>query len=183
MTTLKLPSLISIRLILKVGGIFSLEARDMDTKLLSAPESNNTLARLTVTGSRLLPVAGLLLQFLDQMAHRVKSFDMCKVLGMMRGFLSLFVCGFKVILCAVVGVGVTVVVVVESSSVVKLSFLLWEITDSVSSKTSGYDQQRLPVPWKLIECGKHYQQWFLMAAGVMAGASDVDVLLDACYQH
>ncbi|GJX43917.1 hypothetical protein Tco_0260593 [Tanacetum coccineum] len=28
-----------------MGGIFSIEARDMDTKLLSAPESNNTLAR------------------------------------------------------------------------------------------------------------------------------------------
>ncbi|GKB94606.1 hypothetical protein Tco_0980743 [Tanacetum coccineum] len=38
MTTSKLPSLIGIR-------ILSIEARDMDTKLLSAPESNNTLAR------------------------------------------------------------------------------------------------------------------------------------------
>ncbi|GJW72929.1 hypothetical protein Tco_0132299, partial [Tanacetum coccineum] len=28
-----------------MGGIFSIEARDMDTKLLSAPESNNILAR------------------------------------------------------------------------------------------------------------------------------------------
>ncbi|GJS56408.1 hypothetical protein Tco_0629770 [Tanacetum coccineum] len=28
-----------------IGGILSIEARDMDTKLLSAPESNNTLAR------------------------------------------------------------------------------------------------------------------------------------------
>ncbi|GJX62276.1 hypothetical protein Tco_0295176 [Tanacetum coccineum] len=74
MTTSKLPSLIGIRSILKgwfnkvsivMGGIFSIEARDMDTKLLSAPESNNTLAR------------------------------------------------------SVVGVGVMVVVVVESSSVVK----------------------------------------------------------------
>ncbi|GJX95198.1 hypothetical protein Tco_0349784 [Tanacetum coccineum] len=27
------------------GGILGIEARDMDTKLLSAPESNNTLAR------------------------------------------------------------------------------------------------------------------------------------------
>ncbi|GKF58286.1 hypothetical protein Tco_0171823, partial [Tanacetum coccineum] len=50
MMTSKLPSLISIRSILKVvssviGGIISIEARDMDTKLLSASESNNTLAR------------------------------------------------------------------------------------------------------------------------------------------
>ncbi|GKC23094.1 hypothetical protein Tco_1025244, partial [Tanacetum coccineum] len=28
-----------------IGGILSIEARDVDTKLLSAPESNNTLAR------------------------------------------------------------------------------------------------------------------------------------------
>ncbi|GJW48774.1 hypothetical protein Tco_0080420 [Tanacetum coccineum] len=28
-----------------IGGILSMEARDMDMKLLSAPESNNTLAR------------------------------------------------------------------------------------------------------------------------------------------
>nr|GFB67304.1 hypothetical protein [Tanacetum cinerariifolium] len=28
-----------------IGGILSIEARDMDTKLLSDPESNNTLAR------------------------------------------------------------------------------------------------------------------------------------------
>ncbi|GJW51631.1 hypothetical protein Tco_0092982 [Tanacetum coccineum] len=64
-----------------MGGIFSIEAKDIDTKLLSALESNNTLARCwfrrnetrTITfGSgdfltliKLLPVAGpLLLQFL-----------------------------------------------------------------------------------------------------------------------
>ncbi|GJW40274.1 hypothetical protein Tco_0066119 [Tanacetum coccineum] len=29
-----------------MGGIFSLEARDMDTKLLSASESNNTLSNV-----------------------------------------------------------------------------------------------------------------------------------------
>ncbi|GJU42682.1 hypothetical protein Tco_1195639 [Tanacetum coccineum] len=33
-----------------MGGIFSLEARDMDTKLLSALESNNTLARCSSLG-------------------------------------------------------------------------------------------------------------------------------------
>ncbi|GJY89211.1 hypothetical protein Tco_0503839 [Tanacetum coccineum] len=33
-----------------LGGIFSIEARDMDTKLLSAPESNNTLARCSSLG-------------------------------------------------------------------------------------------------------------------------------------
>ncbi|GJR24519.1 hypothetical protein Tco_0973046 [Tanacetum coccineum] len=36
-----------------MGGIFSIEARDMDTKLLSALESNNTLARyLTLDDAR-----------------------------------------------------------------------------------------------------------------------------------
>ncbi|GJW66663.1 hypothetical protein Tco_0121087 [Tanacetum coccineum] len=35
---------------LTTGGIFSIEKRDMDTKLLSAPESNNTLARCIVVG-------------------------------------------------------------------------------------------------------------------------------------
>ncbi|GJT30863.1 hypothetical protein Tco_0911138 [Tanacetum coccineum] len=79
MTTSKLPSLIGIRSISKgwfnkvsivMGGIFSLEARDMDTKLLSDLESNNTLAR------------------------------------------------------SIVGVDVMVVVVIKSSSVVKLSFVI-----------------------------------------------------------
>ncbi|GJZ05195.1 hypothetical protein Tco_0538470 [Tanacetum coccineum] len=42
MTTSKLSSLIGVSVI---GGILRIEARDMDTKLLSAPESNNTLAR------------------------------------------------------------------------------------------------------------------------------------------
>ncbi|GJS67388.1 hypothetical protein Tco_0681952 [Tanacetum coccineum] len=45
MTTLKLPSLIGIRSISKGVEIFSIEARDMDMKLLSALESNNTIAR------------------------------------------------------------------------------------------------------------------------------------------
>ncbi|GJR99131.1 hypothetical protein Tco_0315640 [Tanacetum coccineum] len=66
MTMSKLPSLICIRSILKgwfnkvsivMGGIFSLEARDMDTKLLSALESNNTLTRCSSLG---IVVDGLL---------------------------------------------------------------------------------------------------------------------------
>ncbi|GJX54234.1 hypothetical protein Tco_0282603 [Tanacetum coccineum] len=44
MTTSKLSSLISMRSILK-GGIFSIEGRDVDMKLLLAPESNNALAK------------------------------------------------------------------------------------------------------------------------------------------
>ncbi|GKB93266.1 hypothetical protein Tco_0979403 [Tanacetum coccineum] len=111
-----------------MGGIFSLDAKDMDTKLLSAPESNNTLARcwfrrnipawqVTITGSRLLPVAGPLLIWGGSIS--------------LEGFLS-SVLLWLVIIVAVVGVGVTVVVViiiavvvvVKSSSVVKRSFMI-----------------------------------------------------------
>ncbi|GJY46452.1 hypothetical protein Tco_0435515 [Tanacetum coccineum] len=141
MTTSKLSSLIGIRfnferLVNKVsivmGGIFRIEARDMDTKLLSSPESNNTLAR-----------------FLGQMAHLVASItlDSARSYVMQSAFLtqrmvssipiifswsdSIRPEGFLssvllwlVIIVAVVGVGVTVVVVVESSSVVKLLFVI-----------------------------------------------------------
>ncbi|GKE64258.1 hypothetical protein Tco_1518419 [Tanacetum coccineum] len=143
MMTSKLPSLISIRLILKgsfnkvsivMGGIFSIEARDMDTKLLSAPESNNILAR-----------------FLGQMAHLVASITLnsARSCVMQSAFLTQrmisnipivfswgdsirpegllsYVLLWFVIIVVVVGVDVTVVVVVvvESSSVVKLSFVI-----------------------------------------------------------
>ncbi|GJU46643.1 hypothetical protein Tco_1203909 [Tanacetum coccineum] len=116
-----------------MGGIFSIEARDMDTKLLSDPELNNTLAR-----------------FLSQMAHLVKSITLNSARSRMmqsalltqgtvsnipivfswsdgirpEGFLSSILL-WLVIIVAVVGVGVTVVVVVvESSSVVKLLFVI-----------------------------------------------------------
>ncbi|GKA07980.1 hypothetical protein Tco_0687311, partial [Tanacetum coccineum] len=115
-----------------MGGIFIIEARDMDTKLLSALESNNTLAK-----------------FLGQMAHLVASIilDSASSYVMQSAFLtqgtvssipivfswggSISPEGFMssvllwlVIIVAVVGVGVTVVVVVKSSSVVKLSFVI-----------------------------------------------------------
>ncbi|GJX74283.1 hypothetical protein Tco_0312878 [Tanacetum coccineum] len=109
-----------------MGGIFSLEAIDMDTKLLSALESNNTLARCwhAVTGSRLLPVAGpLFMQFLV----RWPTFWGSSI--SLEGFLS-SVLLWLVIIVAVVGVTIVVViiiavvVVVESSSVIKLSFVI-----------------------------------------------------------
>ncbi|GJS44175.1 hypothetical protein Tco_0569218 [Tanacetum coccineum] len=132
MTTSKLPSLIGIRSISK-GRIFSIEARDMDTKLLSAPESNNTLAR-----------------FLGQMAHLVTSITLNNARSCMmqsafltqgtvsnipivfslgdsirpEGFMSSVLLWLGIIV-VVVGLGVTVVVVVvESSSVIKLSFVI-----------------------------------------------------------
>ncbi|GJT43290.1 hypothetical protein Tco_0952005 [Tanacetum coccineum] len=115
-----------------MGGIFSLEARDLDTEILSAPESNNTLARcwfrrnipawqVTVTGSRLLPVSAFLTQGMVSSISIIFSWG-----GSIspEGFLS-FVLLWLVIIVAVVGVSVMVVVViivavvvVESSSVV-----------------------------------------------------------------
>ncbi|GJR10878.1 hypothetical protein Tco_0793530 [Tanacetum coccineum] len=152
MMTSKLPSLIGIRSISKgwfnkvsivMGGIFIIEARDMDTKLLSALESNNTLARYTSSGWPLVSVV------LGQMAHLVASItlDNARSYVMQSAFLTqgtvssipiIFSWGdsirpegflssvllWLVIIVAVVGVGVTVVVVVESSSVVKLSFVI-----------------------------------------------------------
>ncbi|GJR88629.1 hypothetical protein Tco_0212640 [Tanacetum coccineum] len=120
MTTSKLPSLIGIRSISK-GGIFSIEARDMDTKLLSAPKLNNTLAR-----------------FLGQMAHLVASITLNSARSCMmhnafltqgtvsnitiifswsdsirpEGFLS-SVLLWLVIIVTVVGVDVMAVVVIE----------------------------------------------------------------------
>nr|GEW85901.1 hypothetical protein [Tanacetum cinerariifolium] len=43
----RFPSAISMLWVVSsvIGGILSIKARDMDTKLLSAPESNNTLAK------------------------------------------------------------------------------------------------------------------------------------------
>ncbi|GJT65425.1 hypothetical protein Tco_1016905 [Tanacetum coccineum] len=58
-----------------MGGIFSIEARDMDMKLLSAPESNNTLARCWFR--RNIPITSSGWPFvsivLGQMAHLVAS--------------------------------------------------------------------------------------------------------------
>ncbi|GJT37459.1 hypothetical protein Tco_0937324 [Tanacetum coccineum] len=151
MTTLKLPSLIGMRSISK-GRIFSIEARDMDTKLLSAPESNNTLARCWFR--RNIPIISSGWPFvsavLGQMSHLVTSITLNSARSCVmqsafltqgtvsnipiifnwrdnirpEGFLSSILL-WLVIIVAVVGVGVTVVVVfVESSSVVKLSFVI-----------------------------------------------------------
>ncbi|GKF22325.1 hypothetical protein Tco_0074647 [Tanacetum coccineum] len=140
-TSSKLPSLIGIRSISKVsivmGGIFSLEASDMDTKLLSALESNNTLARCWFR--RNIPITSIGWPFvsavLGQMAHLVASITLDSASWgssiSPEGFLS-SVLLWLVIIVAIVGVGVTlvvviivaVVVVVESSFVVKLSFVI-----------------------------------------------------------
>ncbi|GKE23883.1 hypothetical protein Tco_1435395 [Tanacetum coccineum] len=65
-----------------MGGIFSIEARDMDTKLLSAPESNNTL----ITSSSWPFVSTVL----GQMAHLVASItlDSARSYVMQSAFLT-----------------------------------------------------------------------------------------------
>ncbi|GKA80734.1 hypothetical protein Tco_0787426 [Tanacetum coccineum] len=95
-----------------MGGIFSIEARDMDMKLLLAPESNNTLAI-----------------FLSQMAHLVANIALNSASISPEGFMS-SVLLWLVMIVAVVDVTLFVViivalaVVVESSFVVKLSFVI-----------------------------------------------------------
>ncbi|GKC73252.1 hypothetical protein Tco_1119135 [Tanacetum coccineum] len=148
MTTSKLPSLIGIRLILKgwfnkvsivMGGIFSLEARDMDTKLLLAPESDNTLARFLsqiahlVANITLNSARSCVMQSAFHTQGTVSSISIIFSWGgsiSPEGFLSSFLL-WLVIIVAVIGVTVVVViivavvvVVVESSSVIKLSFVI-----------------------------------------------------------
>ncbi|GKE13986.1 hypothetical protein Tco_1421563 [Tanacetum coccineum] len=107
----------------------------MDTTLLSAPESNNTLARccfrrnipVTTFGSWNDNARSCVMQsaFLTQgtVSNIPIVFSWSDIIRP-EGFLS-SVLLWLVIIVAVVGVGVTVVVVVvvESSSVVKLSFV------------------------------------------------------------
>ncbi|GJX74322.1 hypothetical protein Tco_0312917 [Tanacetum coccineum] len=134
-----------------MGGIFSIKARDMDTKLLSAPESNNTLDRCWFRRNIPITSSGwpFVSEVLSQMAHLVASIalnsarsyvmqsafltqgtisnipivfswsDSIRLEGLLSSVLL-----WLVIIVAVVGVDVTVVVVIESSSVVKLSFVI-----------------------------------------------------------
>ncbi|GJY83143.1 hypothetical protein Tco_0496519 [Tanacetum coccineum] len=111
-----------------MGGIFSLEARDMDTKLLSAPESNNTLARCCTDLHNALSLHRHdKVHFLHK--GRFPVYLVLNMNGSIRfdSFLP-SVLLWLVIIVVVVGIGVTVivvaVVVVESSSVVKLSFMI-----------------------------------------------------------
>ncbi|GKE87195.1 hypothetical protein Tco_1564670 [Tanacetum coccineum] len=146
MTTSKLPSLIGIRSISKVvssiiGRILSIEARDMDTKLLSAPESNNTLARcwfrrnvpVTTFGSR---HDKLLILVADCFQWLVLCFCSFCWGGSIRpeGFLSSILL-LAVIIVAVAIVVVVVLVVVDAiigvvvvvsgvPSIIKLSFVI-----------------------------------------------------------
>ncbi|GJU70232.1 hypothetical protein Tco_1256491 [Tanacetum coccineum] len=122
-----------------MGEIFSLEARDMDKKLLSAPESNNTLARCLsqiahlVANIKLNSARSCVMQSAFLTQGTVSSISIIFSWGgsiSPEGFMS-FVLLWVVIIVAVVSVTVVVViivavvvVVVESSSVVKLSFVI-----------------------------------------------------------
>ncbi|GJR86402.1 ribonuclease H-like domain-containing protein [Tanacetum coccineum] len=87
-----------------MGGIFSIEARDMDTKLLSAPESNNTLARCWHDK---LPIL---------VAYCFQWLVLCSLQFLVRWPILLQVLHLTV--QAVVGVGVMVVVVIIVAVVV-----------------------------------------------------------------
>ncbi|GKE61862.1 hypothetical protein Tco_1512229 [Tanacetum coccineum] len=145
MTTSKLPSLIGIRSISKVvsnviGGILSIEARDMDTKLLSAPKLNNILARSP--GQMTHPVASLTLDsarscvmhsaFLTQ--RKASSIPTIFSWGgsiSPEGFLSsipllaiIIVAVVMVVLIVVDAIIGVVVVVSGVPSIIKLSFVI-----------------------------------------------------------
>ncbi|GJW46882.1 hypothetical protein Tco_0078528 [Tanacetum coccineum] len=110
-----------------MGEIFSIEARDMDTKLLSAPESNNTLARcwfrrnIPVTTfeswhNKLLSLVADYFQWLALCFYSSWTVSSIPIVFSWsdsirpKGFLS-SVLLWLVIIVAVVGVSVTVVVV------------------------------------------------------------------------
>ncbi|GKB31888.1 hypothetical protein Tco_0871289 [Tanacetum coccineum] len=128
-----------------MGGLFSLEARDMDTKLLSASESNNTLARCSSLGIITSSGWPLVYAVLGQMAHLVTSITLNSARSCMmqsafltqgtvssisiifswggninpEGFLSSVLLWLMIIVAVVgVGVGVTVVVVIIIAVVV-----------------------------------------------------------------
>ncbi|GKB63050.1 hypothetical protein Tco_0919236, partial [Tanacetum coccineum] len=134
MTTSKLPSLIGMRSTSKVysviGGILSIEARDMDTKLLSTPESNNILARcwfkrnipVTAFGSwhdKLLTLVAFLTQGKASSIPTVFSWgDSISLDGFLPSILLLLV---NIVAVAIIVTVILVVVVVgKGSSIIKL---------------------------------------------------------------
>ncbi|GJW74402.1 hypothetical protein Tco_0133772, partial [Tanacetum coccineum] len=99
-----------------MSGIFSLEARDMDTKLLSAPESNNTITRFLGQMARLVASITLncAMSYVMQSAFLTQG-TVSSILIVFswsdsirpKGFLS-SVMLWLVIIVAVVGVSVTI---------------------------------------------------------------------------
>ncbi|GKE74437.1 hypothetical protein Tco_1536478, partial [Tanacetum coccineum] len=93
-----------------IGRILSIEARDMDKKLLSAPESNNTLARCWLRRNIHVSSSGWPFIFAvpGQMTHLVTSLTLDSAS----------------VAVAIVVTVVLVVVVGEDSSIIKLSFVI-----------------------------------------------------------
>nr|GEU80358.1 hypothetical protein [Tanacetum cinerariifolium] len=94
-----------------VGGILSIEARDMDMKILSSLESNNTLAR-----------------FLGQVTHLVASLTLDRGGSIssdnfLPSILLLMEIGVAVVI-VVVAIVMVVIVGGESSPIIKLSFVI-----------------------------------------------------------
>ncbi|GKF56047.1 hypothetical protein Tco_0166387, partial [Tanacetum coccineum] len=126
------PSAISILLKVSIvmGGIFNIEARDMDTKITSSgwpfvsaviSQMAHLVASITLDSARsyVMQSAFLTQRTISSIPIVFSWSDNIRP----KGFLS-SVLLWLVIIIAVVGVSVTVVVVVESSSVVKLSFMI-----------------------------------------------------------
>ncbi|GKE79074.1 hypothetical protein Tco_1545194 [Tanacetum coccineum] len=124
-----------------IGGILSIEPRDMDTKLLSAPESNNTLARcwfrrnVPVTKfeswhDKSLTLATGCFQWLALCFCSSWSDDppCCNWGGSISpdGFLPSILLLLVIIVAVVIVVRVILVVVVigKGSSIIKLSFVI-----------------------------------------------------------
>nr|GFB27502.1 hypothetical protein [Tanacetum cinerariifolium] len=99
-----------------MGGIFSIEAKDKDMKLLSAPESNNILAKCWFR--RNIPGTS----FTEWEVSSVPIvFSWCGSIGFDSFLPSILL--WLVVFMAVVVIGVTIVVI-ESSSVIKLLFVV-----------------------------------------------------------
>ncbi|GKD75752.1 hypothetical protein Tco_1334034 [Tanacetum coccineum] len=122
-----------------IGRILSIEARDMDKKLLSAPESNNTLARCWF-----LPVAGpLFLQFLGKASSIPTVFSWGSSISpnsFLPSILLLLVIIVAVVIIVVVVV--LVVVVVEGAYLVQGFYLTFQHVPLFSNVL-------------LLGCGKH----------------------------
>nr|GEX09951.1 hypothetical protein [Tanacetum cinerariifolium] len=119
-----------------IGEILSIEARDMDTKLLRALESNNTLTRCWF--SRNIPVTtfwsrgwSFVSVVPSQMTHLVASITLDNARSYVMQ-VSIVVAVVLVIVDTIIGI---VVVVVGAPCIIKLAFL---ITGSLHGTTLYY---------------------------------------------
>ncbi|GJX26633.1 hypothetical protein Tco_0232929 [Tanacetum coccineum] len=114
----RFPSAISMsyKVSIVMGRIFSIEARDMDAKLLSASESNNTLARCSSLGIITSSGWPFVSAVLGQMAHLIATRVAHKTLK--RGFLSSVLLWLVIIVAVLVLVCYVVVVIIVAVVVV-----------------------------------------------------------------